>query len=342
VPTRSERNRPARTHRRIVSGLRPDRRAASGIVIIVEYYNICVLQHVPVLSEAVPESQAEVAMMAEHNPTQDSWRHWSAVAPAWDSYRDRVFENARSVSERLVDQVDPQPGQTVLELTAGPGETGFLAAPRLGPSGRLISSDFVPAMVESAQREAARRGLDNVECRVLDAQRIDLPDSSVDGVVSRFGLMLVPEQEQAMREIRRVLRPEGRCAYATWGPPDRNPWLFQIVMALVDNGHALPGDPFAPGGVFSLATPDRNRELAAAAGFTSVTIEEVAGTWRFEDADDYWTFNTALAGPLAELVASLSSEQRRAIRATLDPSLAPFARDRELELPWLSVVTTVG
>ncbi|MBW3669184.1 MAG: methyltransferase domain-containing protein [Actinobacteria bacterium] len=277
--------------------------------------------------------------MTPIGPAQESLQHWSAVAPAWESYRDRLFQEARPVSERLVDEVDPQPGQTVLEVTAGPGETGFLAARRLGPTGRLISSDFVPAMVEAAQRGAERQGLDNVECRVLDAQQIDLPDDSVDGVLSRFGLMLVPEQERAMGEIRRVLRPGGRFAYATWGPPDRNPWLFQIVLALLQNGHAPPGDPFAPGGVFSLSAPDRNRELATAGGFTDVEVEEVTGVMRFDSPDDYWTFNTSVAGPVAQLVASLDADQVGAIRATLGPSLAPFEQDGKLEMPWLSVVT---
>jgi SAM-dependent methyltransferase len=138
--------------------------------------------------------------------------------------------------------------------------------------------------------------------------------------------MLVPDQGRAMGEIRRVLRPGGRCAHATWGPPDRNPWIFQLVMALLQNGHAPPGDPFAPGGVFSLATPEPNRELAAAAGFADVTVEELTGVMRFEDPDDYWTFQTSVAGPLAELVATLSSDQLGAIRATLDPTLAPFER----------------
>ncbi|MGH9184246.1 MAG: hypothetical protein ACRD0U_00265, partial [Acidimicrobiales bacterium] len=138
------------------------------------------------------------------------------------------------------------------------------------------------------------------------------------------------------------LRLGGRCAYATWGPPDRNPWIFQIVMALLQNGHAPPGDPFAPGGVFSLATPERNHDLAAAAGFAKITVEELTGTMRFENPDDYWTFNTSVAGPVAELVASLSREQLRAIRDTLDPSLAPFERDGGLELSWVSLVTSVA
>jgi ubiquinone/menaquinone biosynthesis C-methylase UbiE len=280
--------------------------------------------------------------MAERDQAHESLRQWSTVAPVWEASRERLFENVRSVSEWLVDHVRPQAGQTILELTAGPGETGFLAASRLGPSGRLISSDFVPAMVEAARRGAAERGLDNVECRVIDATDIDLPDDSVDGVISRFGLMLIPAQEQAMREIRRVLRPGGRCAYATWGPPERNPWVFQMVAALLQNGWTPPGHPAAPGGVFSLATSDRNRELAAGTGFADVSVEELEGVMRFEDPDDYWTLSTSVAGPVAEFVASLSDGQLDAIRAILDPSLAPFQRDGGLEVPWLSVATSVA
>ena len=89
--------------------------------------------------------------MSELDPTQESLRDWSAVAPAWEAYRQKVFEDTRPVAERLVAEVDPQPGQTLLELTCGPGETGFLAAERLGASGRLIASDFAPAMVDAAR-----------------------------------------------------------------------------------------------------------------------------------------------------------------------------------------------
>jgi ubiquinone/menaquinone biosynthesis C-methylase UbiE len=279
--------------------------------------------------------------MPENNTTEQALRQWSAVAPAWDKYRHRLFEDVRSVSERLVEQVDPQPGQTVLELTAGPGETGFLAAVRLGSSGRVISSDFVPAMVAAARRGASERGLDNVECRVIDAQQIDLPDGSVDAVLSRFGLMLVPEQERAIAEIRRVLRPGGRCAYATWGPPERNPWIFQIVSALLQNGLAPPGDPVAPGGIFSLSTPERHHALATAGGFRDVTIDELTGVMRFDSLDDHWSYVAAIAGPLAELLGSLDTRQIQAVRAILDPSLAAYDRDGALELPWTAMVTKV-
>lgn len=272
------------------------------------------------------------------NAAEEALRHWNAVAPAWDRYRRQLFDDVRPVADRLVEHVDPRPGQTVLDLAAGPGETGFLAAARLGPTGRLISSDFAPAMVAAARRGADERGLDNVECRVIDAQRIDLPDGSVDGVLSQFGLMLMPGQERVIAEVRRVLRPGGRFAYATWAPPDRNPWIFQIVAALLQNGVAPPGDPVAPGGLFSLSTPERNHALAAGE-FADVQVEELTGVMRFGGPDDYWTHVTEVAGPIAELVAALDTGRLQAIRATLDPSLAPYARDRALELPWTAIVT---
>jgi len=269
-------------------------------------------------------------------------RHWSTVAAAWESYRDRLFTDVRTVSDWLVDQVDPRPGQTVLELAAGPGETGFLAAARVGSAGRLISSDLVPAMVEAARRGADERGLDNVECRVLDAQQIDLPDRSMDGVFSRFGLMLVPDQQRAIAEIRRVLRPGRRCAYATWGLPQHNPWIFNVVAALLQNGVPPPGDPFAPGGLFSLATAEANQALAAAGGFTDVIVDELTGTMHFDDPDDYWTHIVAVAGPVAELVDALDPEQVEAVRSTLGPSLAPFEQDGALEIPWMAAVTSMA
>ena len=143
------------------------------------------------------------------------------LAAAWERNRDRLFESLRPVSDWIVNDVDPQPGDTILELTAGPGETGFLAAERVGSDGRLISSDLSPGMVAAARRGAAARGLSNVECRIIDAQSIDLPDSSVDGVLSRFGVMLVPEPPRVLAEARRVLRAGRRFAYAVWGPAAR-------------------------------------------------------------------------------------------------------------------------
>jgi ubiquinone/menaquinone biosynthesis C-methylase UbiE len=87
-----------------------------------------------------------------------------------------------SGSEVALRELGPRPGDTVLELAAGVGDTGFEAA-TLGEGGRLISTDFSPAMVEAARRRGYERGAENVEYRVMDAERIELDGDSVDGVL---------------------------------------------------------------------------------------------------------------------------------------------------------------
>lgn len=260
------------------------------------------------------------------------------LAKAWEHYRARLFESQRRLSEWIVDHVDPRPGRTILELTAGPGETGFLAAERLGPEGRLISSDLNEGMVAAARRGAEARGLTNVEFRVVDAQQIDLPDASVDGVLSRFGLMLVPDSERAINECRRVLRPGGRLAYGVWGPFDKNPWLTSLVGALLQHGHTPPGDAFGPGGVFSLADPQANRDLLTGAGFADVETEEIPGAQEYASLDDYWDMQTAVAGPIGAIVRSLSDDEQAAIKATLESMVAPYRNaDANYSLPTLAV-----
>ena len=264
------------------------------------------------------------------------------VASAWERYRNRLFEGQRAASDWLIARVAPQSGQIILELTAGPGETGFLAAERLLPDGRLISTDLAEGMVAAARRGADAQGLTNVECRTMDAQAIDLPDASVDGVLSRFGLMLLPEPAKAFSEIRRVLRSGGHLAYGVFSTPDRNPWLTVLVMAMVAHGYTPGGDPFGPGGPFSLADPDTNRAMLEAAGFASIAIEEIPATVHYHSLDDYWEMQTAIAGPIAAVVATLSDDEQATIKATLATLAEPYEHDGAYDMPSAAIGVTAS
>jgi len=121
----------------------------------------------------------------------------------------------------MIRELGPQPGDTVLELAAGAGDIGFEAAAIVGETGRLISTDFSPAMLEAAQRRGAELGIENVEYRVMDAEHLELDADSVDRVLCRFGYMLMADPAAALAETRRVLRPGGRLALAVWGAPER-------------------------------------------------------------------------------------------------------------------------
>src|SRR5215212_4414852 len=106
-------------------------------------------------------------------------KDWDSQARRWYEERDALLADSRPIHEWLVEHLEPKPGQRVLEVAAGPGDTGFLAAPRLG-NGRLVSTDLSPAMVEAARQRGAELGVENADYRVLDAQAMDLEDASFD------------------------------------------------------------------------------------------------------------------------------------------------------------------
>src|SRR4051794_5610763 len=112
---------------------------------------------------------------------------WSAMAAGWEGCRNEMWEDTRPVGDWLLEKLDPQPGNTVLELAAGVGDTGLAAARLVEPTGRVIITDFAPEMVAAARRRASELGVTNAEFRVLDAERMDLATDSVDGVLCRWG-----------------------------------------------------------------------------------------------------------------------------------------------------------
>jgi len=256
---------------------------------------------------------------------------WEDQADSWYAERDMLLAASRLVHDWLVRHVDPQHGQRVLEIGAGPGDTGFLVAPLLGP-GRLVSTDIAPGMVEAARRRGAELGIQNVDYRVLDAQAMDLDDASFDGVVSRWGYMLMPDPLQALRETRRVLKPGGRLAFAVFTGPAENPWVSIAVSVLGEGGYLpAPSDEWSPG-ILALADRGHLQGLVESAGFASSSLEIVDMAWTFDDADGYWRFlgDVTALGPVFR---GLTGPARDAVRAAIDARLAPFTDSGRVVLP---------
>ncbi len=145
---------------------------------------------------------------------EQSLANWGRIASGWEDRREWMMAATGRVNDWLAEKADPQPGQTVLEVAAGPGDLGLQIAERVGRDGRVISTDFAPEMVDVARRQGEARGLTNVEHRVLDAESMDLEDGSVDGAVCRWGYMLMADPAAALRQTRRVLRSGGPLAFA--------------------------------------------------------------------------------------------------------------------------------
>jgi SAM-dependent methyltransferase len=263
---------------------------------------------------------------------------WETAAAGWGREAEAVRNWGMPVSVAMVESLELQPGQRVLELACGPGDTGFMAAELVQPGGRLISSDGAEPMLEVARARAAQLDIQNVEFRQLELEWIDLETASVDAVLVRWGIMLTVDPSAAAHEIRRVLRPGGHAALAVWDARERNPWALIPSMALMELGHAEPPDPDAPG-PFALAQEGRLAELLDDAGFTEVEVIPVSLERHYASAQAIVSESANCSPSFGTKYGELTDEQKAEVAAHMIAAAAPYqAPDGSVTLPGVSLV----
>jgi ubiquinone/menaquinone biosynthesis C-methylase UbiE len=264
--------------------------------------------------------------------------NWERAAAGWSERAARFQSITMPVSQWLIDAIRPQPGQRVLELAAGIGETGFLAAELIEPGGMLICTDGAEAMLEQARARAEQLGLRNVEFKPAELEWIDNPTADVDAVLCRWGYMFALDPEAALRETRRVLRPGGRVALATWTPAERNPWGTTARQALYDAGLIDTLEIGGPG-PFSLSDPTELGELLETAGFGEVELDEVPLTFAYADMDDWFATTRSMSRAFADVVDPLGERQLADLRKRFAAVAAPFAQpDGSVRAPGVALV----
>jgi ubiquinone/menaquinone biosynthesis C-methylase UbiE len=240
----------------------------------------------------------------------------------------------------MVEAIDPQPGQTILDLAAGLGDTGYLAAERIEPGGTLITSDFAPEMLAAAQRRAKAK---NVRFRQMDMNvPLDQPTATIDGVLCRWGYMLLADPEHALKETRRILKPDGRLALAAWTGPDENLWSSAPSRVLQKRGLVeaqRAGEP----GQFRWADPHEIEESLANAGFVEFEIVPIDFAMHFEDFDDWWTHVTLTSVAVGDADQRMDFATRSDVLAELEEVATPFTQpDESLVIPartWVATAT---
>jgi SAM-dependent methyltransferase len=300
---------------------------------------------------------------AEHR--RRSSEAWDAASAGWTGRQEMLRAFGAPVSEWMLEAARLEPGQRVLELAGGLGDTGMLAAARVAP-GDAILSDRSEGMLDGARARAAELGLANVSFHVIDAESIDLDVASVDAVLCRWGYMLMADPGAALAETRRVLRPGGRLALSVWDAIERNPWAALPAQVLREHGQAgagpgpLPGAgdsapeaegdgvPAADGGKappgqrepgpFTLADRGELTELLEEAGFTGVRIEPIELVRRHASFGEFWDVTLDLSRGVHDAVMDLPPAEIEQVRAAIEEGLAPYtAASGELEIPALAL-----
>jgi SAM-dependent methyltransferase len=263
----------------------------------------------------------------------ESRARWEDAAAGWEQRREAFQRGAQAVSMRMIDLLDLQPGHRIVELAAGLGDTGLLAAELVAPGGSVLITDGAEGMVEAARRRAEELGARNVEFRQMEAEWIDLPTASVDGALCRWGYMLLTDPETALRETRRILRPGRTVTLAAWTDPDANPWMTAITRSVVELGFGERPSPDEPG-PFAFSDRARVEELLDASGFEDVHVEAVDFHFTFASQDEHWEHQLAMSTRLGEQVAALSPAEHTALRDAVDARTAEhLTPDGTLRLP---------
>lgn len=219
------------------------------------------------------------------------------------------------VGEELCEAVDLQAGARVLDVAAGNGNATLAAARRFA---EVTSTDYVGALLDRAA-ERVRAERQQVAFRRADAEALPFADGSFDVVLSTFGVMFTPNQEQAARELSRVVRRGGRIGLANWTPAGFIGQLFKTI------GQHVP----PPAGVKSPAlwgTKERLGEL-----FPGHTIEVTPRMFKFRyTSPDHWlsVFKTYY-GPTNRAFAALDGAKQPALEADIRQLLTTFNCGRE-------------
>ncbi|MFT3783596.1 MAG: methyltransferase domain-containing protein [Nibricoccus sp.] len=277
--------------------------------------------------------------MSEQPPTFDAAKYkatqreqWNRNGEAWrrcTAFLDRWFGDA---TRRMLDLAFLKHGQRVLDIAAGAGEPSVSAAARVGATGYVLATDISEGIVELARQVAHERGLHHVETRVMDGEKLDLPDASFDAVLCRLGLMYMPHPVAALREWRRVLREGGRVAVVIFSTPERNSWgavPASVIRRRAQLPPPLPGQP----GPFSLGEPGKLAGLFSEAGFTDAEVCAVPAPHRTASAAEFVHVAREAFGGFNAMMAHLSPEECEAVWNEIEGALRGFESADGFEAP---------
>jgi ubiquinone/menaquinone biosynthesis C-methylase UbiE len=222
-------------------------------------------------------------------------------------------------------------GERVLDVACGTGLVSFAAARAVGASGEVLGVDLSGGMVDAARERGLQREVSNAAFVRMDAEALALPDASFDVVLCALGLMYVPEPEQALREMRRVLRPGGRLVVAVWGERARCAWsaLFGIVDAEVSS-EVCPL-------FFRLGERDALARACRSTPFAQVSEQRIATRLAYADADQACGA-AFVGGPVALAWSRFDSAARERVRARYLEAIAPWRDGTGYRVPGEFVV----
>ena len=265
-------------------------------------------------------------MTATFDPTiyKDTTRfQWDEAAAAWHAWGPVLEDWLGESTTLMLDAAGIHAGSAVLDVAAGAGGQSLIAARRVGPAGRVLATDISPVILRYADAAATAAGLTTVQIRQLDAEQLDVEPAEFDAVISRLGLMYLPDQPRALAGMHQALRPGGRIAAVVFSTPEHNSFFALPVSIARRRAHLAPPAPGQPG-PFSLGAPDVLAQFLRQAGFSDVGTQLLAAPLRLPRAAECVRFLRESAGALHQILAALTPNDRHLAWQEIHTELSRF------------------
>ncbi|HMK05250.1 MAG TPA: class I SAM-dependent methyltransferase [Ferruginibacter sp.] len=250
-------------------------------------------------------------------------KQWQKAAEAWYRWSPTLHQWLGGATDKMLEMAGVSTGHRVLDIAAGAGGQSVTTAKKVGPTGYVLATDISKNILEFAQKMAIGEGLSNIETAVMDGENLDLPDESFNIVISRVGLIYFPDQQKALKEMLRVLKPGGKVAAIVYSTPEKNKF-FSLPVSIIRNRAKLP--PPLPGqpGPFSLGAPGVIEEAFIRAGFRNVSAIAIDSPLLMSSAKECVKFEQESFGALHQMLSGLTDTEKESVWIEIGEALKQF------------------
>lgn len=270
-------------------------------------------------------------------------QEWNgAVGVHWVTEQETMDALIRPFGAAALRAAAPQPGERILDVGCGCGDTSLALARAVGPTGRVLGLDVSAPMLGLARQRAS--GVANLSFTEADASKASLT-GLFDVLYSRFGVMFFDDPPSAFAHLRKAMKSGGRLAFACWQGPRENPWA-SVAAAAARQAAALPApqsDPNAPG-PFAFADCDRVKGILETAGFRDVQAEAFEALVQIGASARGAAEMASRIGPVSRVFRDTPVDKHPAMLAAIEAALTPHAAaDGSVALPgrvWIVTART--
>lgn len=248
---------------------------------------------------------------------------WQAAAEAWYRWSTTLRKWLGNATEKMLAMADISSGHHVLDIAAGAGEQSITAAKRVGTTGYVLATDISSNILGYAEQMAQQAGVNNIETKVMDGENFTLEDETFDAVISRVGLIYFPDQQKALKEMLRVLKPGGKAAAIVYSTPEKNKF-FSVPVTIIRNRAKLAPPLAGQPGPFSLGAEGVIEKAFSQAGFKNVRAELVDSPLLLQSAKECVQFEKESFGALHQMMSSLSDLEKKSVWVEIETALQQF------------------